>query len=195
MKGTSLAGTSLTRERIEDDFYATDPKSLELLLDELEKDNIKLNKYIWECACGMGHLSEVLKNKGYSVYSTDLIDRGYGIGDIDFLGNVYHNFSGDILTNPPYKYAQEFVEHSLDILQEGHYCILFLKIQFLEGKARKRMFKKYPPKYIYVFSERQNPMRNGSPLDEKGKKWSSTMCFAWFIWEKGFTGEPIIRWI
>jgi 2-polyprenyl-3-methyl-5-hydroxy-6-metoxy-1,4-benzoquinol methylase len=76
MKGTSLAGTSLTRERIEDDFYATDPKSLELLLDELEKDNIKLNKYIWECACGQGHLSEVLKNRGYSVYSTDLIDTG-----------------------------------------------------------------------------------------------------------------------
>lgn len=195
MKGTSLAGTSLTRERVEDDFYATDPKSLELLLDKLKEDKIKLCKYIWEPACGMGHLSEVLKNNGYSVYSTDLIDRGYGIGDIDFLSNAYHNFSGDILTNPPYKYAQEFVEHSLDILQDSHYCILFLKIQFLEGKSRKEMFKKYPPKYIYVFSERQNPMRNGNPVDEKGKKWSSTMCFAWFIWEKGFTGEPIVRWI
>lgn len=195
MKGTSLAGTSLTRERVEDDFYATDPKSLELLLDKLEEDNIKLNKYIWECACGQGHLSEVLKNKGYSVYSTDLVDRGYGIGDIDFLGSIHNNFSGDILTNPPYKYAQEFVEHSLHTLQDGHYCIMFLKIQFLEGKARKEMFKKYPPKYIYVFSERQNPMRNGQPLDENGKKWSSTMCFAWFIWEKGFSGEPIIRWI
>ena len=195
MKGTSLAGTSLTRERVEDDFYATDPKSLELLSYKLEEDNIKLNRYIWECACGQGHLSEVLKNKGYSVCSTDLVDRGYGIGDVDFLGSVYNNFSGDILTNPPYKYAQDFIEHSLHILQDGHYCIMFLKIQFLEGKVRKEMFKKYPPKYIYVFSERQNPMRNGQPLDENGKKWSSTMCFAWFIWEKGFTGEPVIRWI
>lgn len=195
MKGTSLAGTSLTRERVEDDFYATDPKSLELLLDKLKEDNIELDKYIWEPACGKGHLSEVLKNKGYSVYSTDLVDRGYGIGDIDFLAINYHNFTGDIITNPPYKYAQEFVEHSLYTMQDGHYCIMFLKIQFLEGKARKEMFKIYPPKYVYVFSERQNPMRNGSPVDEKGKKWSSTMCFAWFIWEKGFTGEPIIRWI
>lgn len=57
------------------------------------------------------------------------------------------------------------------------------------------MFKKYPPKYIYVFTKRQNPWRNGNSLDEKGKPWSSTMCFAWFVWEKDSTSEPIVRWI
>ena len=198
MKGTSLAGTSLTRERIEDDFYATDPKSLELLLDKLEEDGIKLHNKIWECACGQGHLSKILENKGYNVLSTDLVDRGYGKGGVDFIEQPYPykmNLERDVLTNPPYKYAQEFVESSMQHIANGYYCILFLKIQFLEGKARKEMFKKYPPKYIYVFSERQNPMRNGQPLDENGKKWSSTMCFAWFIWEKGFGGETIVRWI
>ena len=24
---------------------------------------------------------------------------------------------------------------------------------------------------------------------------SSMMCFAWFIWEKGYSGSPIINWI
>ena len=195
MKGTSLVGTSLTRERVEDDFYATDPKSLELLLDKLKEDGIELHKNIWECACGQGHLSKVLENKGHEVLSTDLIDRGYGTGNTDFLKSISDKWCGDILTNPPYKIAQEFIEKALDLMRNNCYCVMFLKIQFLEGKARREMFKKYPPKYIYVFSERQNPMRNGSPLDENGKKWSSTMCFAWFIWEKGFTGEPIIRWI
>lgn len=200
MKGTSLVGTSLTRERIEDDFYATDPKSLEMLLDRLKEDNFNLHTNIWECACGKGHLSKVLENKGYKVLSTDLIDRGYGLVDeyTDFINGKYYThtkFDGDILTNPPYKYAKEFVETALNKIEYGNYVIMFLKIQFLEGKARREMFKRYPPKYIYVFSERQNPLRNGSALDEKGKKWSSTMCFAWFIWEKGFKGEPIIRWI
>lgn len=200
MKGTSLAGTSLTRDRIENDFYATDPKSLEMLLDRLKEDNFNLHTNIWECACGKGHLSKVLENKGYKVLSTDLIYRGYGLVDeyTDFINGKYYThtkFDGDILTNPPYKYAKEFVETALNKIEYGNYVIMFLKIQFLEGKARREMFKRYPPKYIYVFSERQNPLRNGSALDEKGKKWSSTMCFAWFIWEKGFKGEPIIRWI
>ena len=72
---------------------------------------------------------------------------------------------------------------------------MFAKIQLLEGVARRKLFDKFPPKYIYVFTNRVNPLRNGSPVDEKGKKWASTMCFAWFIWEIGFEGEPIIRWL
>ena len=72
---------------------------------------------------------------------------------------------------------------------------MFAKIQLLEGIGRKELFEKNPPKYIYVFRNRINPLRNGNPLDEKGKPWASTMCFAWFIWEVGFKGEPTIRWL
>ena len=91
--------------------------------------------------------------------------------------------------------AQEFVEKSMSILNSKGKVAMFLKIQFLEGMKRLDFFKDYPPKYIYVFSKRQAPWSNGSPVDEKGKPWSSTMCFAWFIWEEGFNGEPIVRWM
>ena len=67
-------------ERETNDYYATEPKVTELLL-ELEQFNNK----ILEPACGEGHISEVLKAHGYDVTSTDLIDRGYGRGGIDFL--------------------------------------------------------------------------------------------------------------
>lgn len=60
-------------ERPKDDFYATDPRAAELLL-EVEK----FNRNIWECACGEGHLSKVFKKAGYEVRSSDIIDRGYG---------------------------------------------------------------------------------------------------------------------
>ena len=179
------------KERAENDFYSTDPESLEIFLKALERDGFKLHNNIWECACGKGHLSKVLETKGYKVWSTDLIDRGYGRGNIDFFKAKSGEWIGDILTNPPYKYAKDFVKHSLDLLKDGNYCIMFLKIQFLEGKDRRKLFDKYPPKYIYVNSARQLCYLNG----DMSNKMSSATCYCWFIWEKDFIGEPTIRWI
>lgn len=178
-------------ERQENDYYATDPHALEIFLDKLKEDGIELHNQIWECACGEGNLSEVLKNKGYDVLSTDLIDRGYGIGNKDFLETSNIDIKADILTNPPYKYAKEFVEKALELQVNDYYTIMFLKIQFLEGQARKELFKKYPPKYVYVNSTRQTCYING----DMSKKMSSATCYCWYIWKKGFNGEPIIRWI
>lgn len=87
--------------------------------------------------------------------------------------------------------AQEFVEKALDVIQDGYYVVMFLKIQFLEGKERRKLFDKYPPKYIYVNSARQICYLNGN----MSKKMSSATCYCWYIWEKGWKGEPIIRWI
>lgn len=182
------------KEREVNDFYATDPHCLEIFLDKLYEDAIILHDNIWEPACGQGHLSEVLKKRGYHVKSTDLINRGYSeMSSLDFLQEIPFVYKGDILTNPPYKYAKEFVEHALEIQEDGYYTIMLLKIQFLEGKERYKMFQKYPPKYVYVNSSRQTCVMNGR-FDEYGNK-GNAMCYCWFIWEKGFTGEPIIRWI
>ena len=126
-------------ERENNDYYATEPRALELLLDVEDFD-----PYVWECACGQGHLSQVLKNRGYIVKSTDLVDRGYGEGGIDFL-LTEDTFNGDIITNPPYKYAQQFVEHALDIIPEGNRVAMFLKLTFLESKGRRALFDISPP--------------------------------------------------
>ena len=164
-KGHSL------EERENNDFYATDPKGLEVFLDEFE-----LHKDVYECACGKGHLSEVLKARGYNVKSTDLIERGYGIGGVDFF-DVEKCTSMDILTNPPYKVAREFVEHAIDIVNDGYYVVMFLKLTFLEGKARKELFKKYPPKYVYVSCSRINCAKNG----EFENYPSSAVAYAWYV--------------
>lgn len=179
------------KERENNDYYATDPKALEIFLDKLKEDGIKLHNYIWECACGEGHLSKVLEKHGYKVLSTDLVDRGYGKGNTDFLKSIPDEWVGDILTNPPYKYARQFVEKAMEVTRNSCYTIMFLKIQFLEGQARKEMFKKYPPKYVYVNSERQLCAMNG----EFDKYKATALCYCWFVWEKGYKGEPVIRWI
>lgn len=173
-------------ERENNDFYATDPKALELLL------NIEnFSPYIWECACGKGHLSEILKKHGYMVKSTDLIDRGYGEGGIDFL-HTYEKHNGDIITNPPYKYAQQFVEHALKLVPEGNRVVMFLKLTFLESQNRREMFDRYPPEYIYVSSSRIRCAMNGE--FERYKQGGTAIAYAWFIWRKGFKGEPTVRW-
>lgn len=108
-----------------------------------------------------------------------------------------------IISNPPYSLAKEFVEKSMPLLNDGYdedgypngQLIMFLKIQFLEGAKRKELFEKYPPKYIYVFRNRMATWNNGEPLDPNGKRWATTMCHAWFVWEKGSTTEPIVRWL
>lgn len=179
------------KDRETNDYYATDPHALEIFLNKLQEDGVELHNDIWECACGEGHLSEVLKNRGYKVFSTDLMARGYEDNQIDFLKYEGEDVLFDILTNPPYKNAKEFVEKALEIQANGYYTIMFLKIQFLEGQARKEMFKKYPPKYIYVNSTRQLCAMNG----EFEKYKTTAICYCWYIWEKGFKGEPIIRWI
>ena len=81
--GGASNNSELERER--DDYYATHPETVEALLEQLKKDDVKLNNNIWEPACGEGHISKVLENHGYNVFSTDLVDRGYGIGVVDFL--------------------------------------------------------------------------------------------------------------
>lgn len=173
-----------TKDRVENDYYATEPKATELLLD-VEKFSDK----ILEPACGEGHMSEVLKAHGYNVLSYDLINRGYG-QIADFMD--IEKWRGDIVTNPPYKYAKEFVEHALEIIPNGHKVAMFLKIQFLETKGRRELFKTYPPKCVYVASERLHCARNG---DFKAFEHSNAICYAWFIWEKGYKGDTILKWI
>lgn len=189
MKSALMLGVNPKAEREENDFYATNPKAMELALPQLEQTG--LCRYVWECACGEGHLSEVLKSHGYEVKSTDLIDRGYGEKQ-DFLQCTGSNeFAVDIVTNPPFKLAEHFVEKGMDLITPGHKVCLFLKVQFLESKSRYKLFKKHPLKKLLVYSERQQCAKNA----EFEKYTATTQCYCWFVFEKGYTGEPTIDWI
>lgn len=188
---TILGASNYSKEvRQEVDYYATDPHALSILLDKLKEDNIVLPKRICEPCCGGGYLSEELKKHGFIVESYDLYDHGYGIIGQDFLKSAKKTKC--FLTNPPYKFALEFVEHAIRNVMPNGLVVMFLKIQFLEGKQRNKFFKKYPPKYVYVNSSRQNCAKNG---DFATYSKAAAICYAWFIWQKGFKGEPTIRWI
>ncbi len=178
------ASNHTVKDREENDYYATDPKAMELLL---EKETFSND--IWECACGAGDLSKVLEAHGYNVLSTDLIYRNFGRGGVDFF-NCHEIFDGDIITNPPYKYAKEFCEHALELVPDGHKVAMFLRLNFLEGKSRRKLFNVSPPKIIYVASGRitcyKNGFREGADV--------GAQAYAWYIWEKGYKGDTVVKW-
>lgn len=187
-EGGKLAGGNPARGRATNDFYATHPDSVKALLAVEEIIYPAL-----EPACGEGHISQLLDG---DVTSSDLIDRGYGNVGFDFLKekNFFDRKYQTVITNPPFSLFQEFVERALEIANKK--VIMFGKLQALEGQKRATFLQNTPLKTVYVFKKRQQPMRNGKEYDEiTGKKMSSTMAFAWFVWEIGYTGKPVIEWI
>lgn len=182
------ASNHTDKDRQNEDYYATDPKAAKLLL-ELET----FSPNIWECACGEGHLSKVFADAGYKVKSTDLIDRGFGENGIDFLGMDNIEWNGDVITNPPYKYGQEFVEKALQIIPDGMKVAMFLKLQFMEGKGRKNLFTKFPPKVIYVSSSRLLCAKNAE-FEKMIAGGGSAVAYGWYVWEKGFVGTTELKW-
>lgn len=179
------ASNHTDHKRADKDYYATEPIATEWLC-QLER----FIGPILEPSCGEGHISKILLQYGYKVESYDLVDRGFGIGGIDFLSPEIKPWVGDIITNPPYSFAQEFVERALAMVGKGRKVAMFLKLTFLEGKKRRTLFRDNPPRRIWVSSSRLKCAINGD-FEKTG---GSALAYAWFIWEKGYKGNPEIHW-
>lgn len=178
-----MAGHNLNNNRQKDDFYPTPP---EAIIPLLERE--KFEGEIWECACGDGAISKILKEYNYNVYSSDLVNRNYGEPNIDFLKS--YRKTDNILTNPPFKLGIDFAYHSCQLARKK--VALFSRINFLEGVARAKMFRLTPIKKIYVFSRR---ITFTNPDSNKKTHGGGMLAFAWYIWERGFEGKPTIDWI
>lgn len=176
-KAQSIVGDS--NHRADHDYYPTPDYATQALLDKEQ-----FSHQIWEPACGEGHMSKVLIKNGYNVISSDLIRRGYGTPEIDFLTSEqsYDN----IITNPPFSLGLEFILRAKKL--SNHKIAMLLKTQFLEGVRRQPMFldTEFPLKCMYQFSKR---------LTFGNKKSGGMLSFAWFVWQKDYVGKPYIDWI
>ena len=160
-----------------------------------------LQPHIWECACGTGNLVDVLLQRGYYAVWTDLKDRKYGkyrgmygrsFLDITQLFCMKYNV-GVILTNPPYSLATEFIEHALEILPDNGLYIALMNITYLAGQKRyKRVYRYGNLREVYIFSKRVNCYRNNDK-EEYGSQ--AMVDFAWYVFQKGYCGQPTIYWL
>jgi len=163
------------------DCYETPPEAVHALL-KVEK----LPKFIWEPACGPGSIVRVLQAAGHTVFDTDLHDYGQRWVS-DFLGPETDSRQAScILTNPPYRLAQQFVEKALE---HAPLVIMLLRLAFLESQRRTDILEHSGLARVHVF-------RNRLPMMHRkgwtGKKASSAIPFAWYVWERGYTGPIIV---
>lgn len=195
LSAANIAGKNKNQQSADFEFYATNPKATEALL---ENEQFTGTLFLEPCV-GAGHIASEIKRHypHAAIDCIDIVDRGYpGTIQADFLQFETAKKYDAIITNPPYSMAKEFIEKSLTLLSENGKAAMFLKLQFLEGEKRRELFDNYPPCKIYVFRRRMATWRNGAPKDENGKSWATTICHAWFIWEAGHTGgDPVVKWI
>ena len=134
---------------------------------------------VLEPACGRGHMAQALNEYFGTVTAADVHDYGYG-KIADFLTNVCAPASYDwVITNPPFRRAEEFIQRSLPIARRG--VAMLVRTVFIESVGRyERLFSQALPSIVAPFVERV-PMIKGR-LDRKA---STATSYAWVIWEKG----------
>jgi hypothetical protein len=131
---------------------------------------------IWEPACGPGSIVRVLRSIGYRVWSTDLVDYGSPDQDesgIDFLLERSAPSSiTSIVTNPPFKLAEQFARCALTLCPRVY---MLLRLGFLESERRRDILDSGSLKTVYVGRR----SRNASPA----------LAFAWYCWDRQRAGR------
>lgn len=177
--------TVLSPYRVPHDFYPTPPEGTRALLSVEQFDGP-----IWEPACGDGAIAKVLSRAGYHVVATDLIDRGYGTGGINFLTETTPR-AKHIITNPPYGrgMADHFIRHALKLTREtGGTVAMLLDLASLAHPVRHGLWVSNPPAIVYVLDE----------LSFKPAviaKFNDDIRFCWLVWKPHHQGRPALWWL
>lgn len=172
-----------------DDLYQSPPEAVTALLNV---ENIP--HQVWEPACGPGAIVRVLRAAGRDVLATDLVDYASPDQDhsgVDFLipgiAESYHGQGRAIVTNPPFKNAHEFVARALTM---APYVAMLLRLAFLESEKRRDILDNSCLARVHVFRKRL-PMMHRDGWE--GRTANSGMAFAWFIWERDYSGPVELR--
>jgi hypothetical protein len=167
------------------DLYGTPAVATEALL-AVEPT---LPRRIWEPAVGRGAIAKVLLDAGHEVIGSDIIDYGIGYpGGRDFLlERSLPKGCEMILTNPPFKIADQFVAHALDLCPR---VIMLLRLAFYESERRTRILEGRGLARVHVFRKRL-PMMHRDGWE--GRKANSGMAFGWFVWDRAHLGPPVLN--
>jgi hypothetical protein len=146
---------------------------------------------IWEPACGRSAIANVLRAYGHRVVCTDLIDYGTdpnAIYGVDFLKTTeLPDGVGCILTNPPFKLINNFIDHALQLCPN---VIMLARLALLESERRSSVLEGRGLRRVFVFRKRLPMMhRDGW----QGKRGNNGMAFCWVQWQRGYRADPVLR--
>ena len=178
------------------DLYTTEPKDIERFLKALDRDGVIIPSPIWEAAAGRGDISKTLINRGYTVYSSDIIpyrDLDICVDKLDFLlceGAICQGGADTktIFTNPPFNMQEEFLLKALSMNVD---VIFFVRLNFLSSIRRCKIYEKYNPAYVYVYSGRAHCYKDGIVTGQT----MNMIDYCIMMWKPPYKTETITRWI
>jgi hypothetical protein len=146
------------------DFYPTPDWVTAALLKQ-----VTLRDAVWEPCCGDGAMARVLERAGHKVVATDLVDRGFGRGGLDFFAcTAFPAGCRAMVTNPPYGDGgeivrannasvnfQRFVRHALDLTERaGGQLALLVRFQWMAGRRAATLISSGPLSRVVVLTKR-----------------------------------------
>ncbi len=170
-----------------DDLYETPAPAVHALLRAE-----KLPHFLWECAAGPGAIVRPLRAAGHTVLASDLVDYGQPshFHGRDFLMEQSAPAGTQaIVTNPPFKLADQFVAHALELCP---LVIMLLRLAFLESERRRPILDGGHLARVHVFRNRL-PMMHRDGYSRTSRQGSSAIPFAWFVWDRAHTGPTELR--
>jgi hypothetical protein len=149
----------------------------------------KIPHGVWEPAAGRGAIVRVLRDRGHAVIASDIADYGFPLHfQRDFLAEIGMPAGVEaIVTNPPYRLGEQFVAHALEL---APMVVMLMRLAFLESERRCGILEGRGLARVHVFRKRL-PMMHRDGWE--GCRANSGMAFAWFTWERGYTGPTIIN--
>ena len=150
----------------------------------------KISLHVWEPACGPGAITRVLRAKGHCVIESDLVayhpDHFAGR---DFLMEMHAPAGVEaIVTNPPFKLADQFAAHALELVPQVY---MLLRLSFMESERRRPILDRGQLARVHVFRNRL-PMMHRHNYSRTSRNGSSALCFAWFCWSRDHHGPTVI---
>jgi hypothetical protein len=148
---------------------------------------------VWEPACGNESMVRAIVEYGAPVWASDV--HNYGTGHVvhDFLQPYIHPeimpYPEWIITNPPFRLAEQFVHRGLEIASRG--VAILVRSVFIESVGRyESLFRDRPPALMAQFVERV-PMVKGR-LDKVA---STATAYCWLVWTVEPVKETRLAWI
>jgi SAM-dependent methyltransferase len=183
-----MAQRSEARDSLDD--FPTPPWATRALLEHVIAEGDLRACSVLEPACGAGHMAKVLSEYFGKVSACDIYPYGYG--DVaDFLNqkNLKTEKFDWIITNPPFRLAEDFFFKSISMAKTG--VALLTRTVFIESVGRyDRIFSKSPPTSVAQFAERV-PMVKGR-LDKTA---STATGYCWLVWDKRVEANSKLVWI
>lgn len=170
-------------EREADDFYPTPPEPTRALLAYERNDLLRFDR-IWEPAAGDGAMASIIRDAGFDVEMSDLVDRGCGATIRDFF-DYRHAPAKAIITNPPYNRVNAaqgkglWIRHAMETLGV-EYMALLLNWSWPGAAGLWALWHDWPPARVYLMRWKIDFTGQGSP----------PMLNAWFVWDRTHVGLP-----